>query len=73
MQPNKSLSISIPAELADAIRELAARERRNISQQMTILLEGAMRLRAPKATRAPAEEQPLLQAISAINDVTAAV
>lgn len=63
--PNKTLSVTIPAELADAIRELATRERRNISQQTTLLLESAMRMRAPKGTRTQSEEAPpLLQAIS---------
>ena len=68
MPTNKTLSVTIPAELADAIRELATRERRNISQQTTLLLESAMRMRAPK-NRAQAEEQPLLAAVSAINEV----
>lgn len=51
---NKTLSVTIPAELSDAIRALAERERRNLGQQVTILLEGAMRLRAPKGQQGAA-------------------
>ena len=53
-----SISIAIPAEAADRLRELARRERRSPRQQAAVLVLAALDRESPGSDQQPDRERP---------------